>query len=185
MKIGYARVSTKDQNLDMQVDGLKDAGCEKIFEDRTSGLKIDRTGLAQCEAALREGDTLVVWKLDRLGRSVKHLVNFVNKLESDGIHFFSIKDQFDTSSPQGRFFFNVIASLSQMERDLIAERTKAGMKAAHKRGRYPGRKSTMTQSKIKTATESIKSGQTYKEVARNLGVSVPTLYRQVPVSTIE
>lgn len=185
MRIGYARVSTRDQNLQMQIDELEAAGCEKIFEDKSSGLKIDRSGLINCEAALRKGDTLVVWKLDRLGRSVKHLVNFVNKLESQGINFHSIKDQFDTSTPQGKFFFNVIASLSQMERDLIAERTKAGMKAAHKRGRYPGRKTSMSRSKIESAIKLIKSGQTYKEVAQNLGISTPTLYRHVPASEIK
>lgn len=182
MKIGYARVSTKDQNLSLQTEALENDGCEKIYEDRISGTIKNRKGLDSCIEALRSGDTFIVWKLDRLGRSVKHLVTFVNDLETKGIHFRSITDNIDTSSPSGKFFFHVMASLAQMERDLIVERTKAGLAAAKKMGRVGGRKRTMTDSKINAAKKLIESGLTYQEVALNLGVTLPTLYRWLPAS---
>lgn len=182
MRIGYARVSTKDQNLGMQIDALESDGCSKIYQDQISGTTKNRKGLDSCLDVLREGDTFIVWKLDRLGRSVKHLVTFVNDLESKGINFRSITDNIDTSTPSGKFFFHVMASLAQMERDLIAERTKAGLAAAKKMGRVGGRKRKMTESKIKAAKKLIESGQTYQEVALNLEVTLPTLYRWVPAS---
>ena len=119
MLVGYARVSTQDQNLDLQTQALNDAGCERIYEDKISGTRAEREGLTKALDHLRSGDTLVVWKLDRLGRSVKHLVDLVNNLHEKGIHFKSVTDNIDTSTPSGRFFFHVMASLAEMERDLI------------------------------------------------------------------
>lgn len=180
MLIGYARVSTTDQNLDLQVEALKKAGCQKIYEDRTSGSRAERPGLAKAMDALREGDTLVVWKLDRLGRSFKNLIDFVANLEKEKIHFHSLTDSIDTGSPSGRFFFHVMASLAQMERELIIERTKAGLDTARELGRIGGRKRAMTDSKLESAKKLLASGMPAKDVATNLGVSVPTLYRWLP-----
>jgi len=182
MLIGYARVSTADQNLALQYDALKQAGCERIFEDKVSGSHAERVGLNQAMDMLRKGDTFVVWKLDRLGRSVGKLVETVEKLEKRGIDFKSLTDSIDTSTPSGRFFFHVMASLAQMERELIAERTKAGLEAARLLGRKGGRKRKMSESKLESARKLLASGIPPKEVAKNLGISVPTLYRWVPAS---
>ena len=182
MLIGYARVSTADQNLALQYDALKAAGCERIFEDKVSGSRAERVGLNQAIDMLRKGDTLVVWKLDRLGRSVGKLVETVEKLEKQGIDFKSLTDSIDTSTPSGRFFFHVMASLAQMERELIAERTKAGLEAARLLGRKGGRKRKMSESKVESAKKLLASGVSPKDVAKNLGISVPTLYRWVPAS---
>ena len=158
MLIGYARVSTSDQNLLSQKDALEKAGCERIYEDEQSGTKDNRTGLSKALEMLRENDTLVVWKLDRLGRSVKSLIE--------------------------RFFFHVMASLAQMERELIVERTKAGLESAKKLGRVGGRKRVMTDSRIFSAKKLLKSGVLPKDVAKDLGVSLATLYRWIPVNTL-
>jgi DNA invertase Pin-like site-specific DNA recombinase len=183
MLVGYARVSTVDQNLDLQVSALKDVGCEKIYQDQISGTKTNRPGLDMALEVLRKNDTLVVWKLDRLGRTVKGLIDLVNQLHQKEIHFKSITDNVDTSTPAGRFFFHVMASLAQMERELIAERTKAGLAAAKAKGRVGGRKRKMTQSKIESAKQLLANGTLPKDVAQNLGISVPTLYRWVPASS--
>jgi DNA invertase Pin-like site-specific DNA recombinase len=182
MLIGYARVSTQDQNLELQRKALLDAGCEKIFDDKLSGSRSDRPGLAQALEFLRDGDTLVVWKLDRLGRSVKHLVDLVGELREQGIQFRSLTDSIDTATPSGRFFFHVMASLAEMERELTIERTKAGLEVARSLGRVGGRKRRMTDSKIESAKKLLASGVPPRDVAKNLGVSVPTLYRWVPAS---
>ena len=162
MRIGYARVSTRDQNLEMQLDALDKAGCKRIFTNKLSGAQVERPGLKGALSHLREADTLVVWKLDRLGRSVKGLVDLVNELEARKVHFQSITDGVDTKTPAGRFFFHVMASLAQMERELILERTRAGLEAARKL---------------------LASGTPPHEVAHSLGVSIPTLYRWVPASS--
>lgn len=180
MHIGYARVSTNDQNLELQKEALKEAGCQKIYEDQMSGLRAERPGLNQALDHLREGDTFVVWKLDRVGRNVKNLIDFVTKLEEHKVHFKSLTDQIDTSSSMGKFFFHIMASLAQMERELIVERTRAGLKAARQRGRIGGRKRRMTPSKIESAKQLLANGKPPKEVAENLGVSIPTLYRWIP-----
>jgi DNA invertase Pin-like site-specific DNA recombinase len=181
MLIGYARVSTTDQKLTLQKDALLKAGCEKIYEDELSGTKDNRPGLLKALEQLREGDTLIVWKLDRLGRSVKSLIELVSELHSKNIHFKSVTDSIDTSTPSGRFFFNVMASLAQMERELIVERTKAGLLAAKKQGRIGGRKRVMSDSKLVSAKKLLEAGALPRDVAKDLGVSLATLYRWIPV----
>jgi len=183
MLIGYARVSTLDQNLELQTEALNKAGCKKIFEDKISGSRTERPGLFKAQEALRDGDTLVVWKLDRLGRSVKHLVDLVSQLYKQGVQFKSLTDSIDTATPSGRFFFHVMASLAEMERELTIERTRAGLDVARQLGRKGGRKRQMTESKIKSAKKLLASGVLPRDVASNLGVSVPTLYRWIPASS--
>lgn len=183
MLIGYARVSTQDQNLELQREALTQAGCQKIFEDKISGAKIDRPGLSKALELLREADTLVVWKLDRLGRSVKQLVNLVSELHKQNIHFKSLTDAIDTGTPSGRFFFHVMASLAEMERELTIERTRAGLEIARQLGRKGGRKPKMTASKIVSAKKLLASGIPPRDVAKNLNISIPTLYRWVPASS--
>jgi DNA invertase Pin-like site-specific DNA recombinase len=183
MLIGYARVSTEDQNLELQLAALKKASCKRIFTDKVSGAKADRPGLRETLSHLRETDTLVVWKLDRLGRSVRGLVDLVNELQERHVHFKSLTDSIDTKTPAGRFFFHVMASLAQMERELIIERTHAGLEAAKRQGRVGGRKRRMTEGKVEAARKLLSSGTPPRDVAQSLGVSVPTLYRWVPAST--
>src|ERR1700733_3021037 len=183
LRIGYARVSTHDQNLEMQLDALKKTGCKRIFTDKLSGAQVERPGLKEALSQLREADTLVVWKLDRLGRSVKGLVDLVNELETQKVHFQSITDGVDTKTPAGRFFFHVMASLAQMERELILERTRAGLQAARRQGRVGGRKRRMTPGKVESARKLLRGGMAPREVAQNLGVSIPTLYRWLPASS--
>jgi DNA invertase Pin-like site-specific DNA recombinase len=180
MLIGYARVSTDEQNLQLQIDGLTAANCERIFTDKATGSNLDRPGLADALSHARAGDTLVVWKLDRLGRTVKGLVELVTTLESKQVNFCSITDKIDTSSTAGRFFFHIMASLSQMERELTLERTRAGLASARALGRVGGRKRRMTDSKIDAATKLLQTGKAPKDVAKILDVSVPTLYRWIP-----
>lgn len=182
MLIGYARVSTQEQNLDLQMEALAKAGCKKIFEDKISGSRSDRPGLAKALEMLREDDTLVVWKLDRLGRSVKQLVDLVGQLHKEGIQFKSLTDSIDTATPSGRFFFHVMASLAEMERELTIERTQAGLAIARQLGRTGGRKRRMTDSKIQSAKKLLATGVPPRDVAKNLGVSVPTLYRWIPAA---
>ena len=183
MLIGYARVSTEDQSLDLQLDALRQAGCKRVFTDKASATRAYRPGLSEARAQLREGDVLVVWKLDRLGRSVKGLVDLVGELAEEGVQFRSLTDGIDTTTPNGRFFFHMMASFAQMERELIAERTKAGLDAARKRGRLIGRKRSMTPGKIESAIRLLDGGMPPREVAKNLGVSIPTLYRWIPASS--
>jgi DNA invertase Pin-like site-specific DNA recombinase len=182
MLIGYARVSTDDQNLALQLAALKKAGCRRIFTDKLSGTRVERPGLGDALSHLRERDVLVVWKLDRLGRSVKGLVDLVTQLETRDVHFMSLTDGIDTKTPAGRFFFHVMASLAQMERELVVERTRAGLAAARKHGRVGGRKRRMTDGKVESARKLLSGGMPPRDVARNLGVSVPTLYRWLPAS---
>jgi DNA invertase Pin-like site-specific DNA recombinase len=183
VRIGYARVSTEDQSLDLQLDALRQAGCERVFMEKASAVKPHRPGLSEVRSHLREGDVLVVWKLDRLGRSVKGLVDLVSELAQQGVQFRSLTDGIDTTTHNGRFFFHMMASLAQMERERIAERTKAGLDAARKRGRMVGRKRRMTPSKIASAKQLLSGGMAPRDVAQNLGVSIPTLYRWVPASS--
>ncbi|HPB27764.1 MAG TPA: recombinase family protein [bacterium] len=182
MLIGYARVSTEDQHLILQQEALEKSGCERIFTDKMSGTRADRPGLKDALSHLRQGDTFVVWKLDRLGRSVKGLVDLVGDLEKLGVHFKSVTDSIDTSTPAGRFFFHVMASLAQMERELIVERTRAGLAAAKKQGRAGGRRRRMTETKVNAARKLLADGMSPRDVAQNLGVSIPTLYRWLPAA---
>jgi DNA invertase Pin-like site-specific DNA recombinase len=182
MRIGYARVSSNDQNLDLQIDELNKAGYSKIFSDKISGVNKKRPGLDEAISHLRKKDTFIIWKLDRLGRNLKGLIEFTGQLEKQGIHFKSLTDGIDTTTPAGRFFFHVMASLAQMERELLIERTKAGLDAARKRGRVGGRKRSMTPGKVEAAKKLLDQGMPPKDVAQNLGVSIPTLYRWCPAS---
>lgn len=164
------------------MDVLKNAGCNRVFTDKSSGSRTTRLGLDEALSHVREGDTLAVWKLDRLGRSVKGLIELVADLEQRQVHFKSLTDGVDTKTPAGRFFFHVMASLAQMERELIAEGTQAGLAAARKLGRVGGRKRRMTDSKVVAARNLLNAGTSPKDVARDLGVSVPTLHRWLPAS---
>lgn len=177
MLVGYARVSTDDQNLDLQTDALNSVGCSQLFTDQVSGAAMDKAGLTKALAYLREGDTLVVWKLDRLGRTVKGLVELVDLLKARGIQFRSVTDGIDTSTPAGRFFFHMMAALAEMERDLIRERTNAGLAAARARGRLGGRKPKLDASKLESAQTLLAAKVEVGVVAKNLGVSRTTLYR--------
>ena len=163
MLIGYARVSTQDQNLDLQTEALTKAGCARIFDDKISGNRADRPGLSKALEIARAGDTVVVWKLDRLGRSVKQLVNLIGELHAREIQFKSLTDSIDTGTPAGRFFFHVMASLAEMERELTIERTRAGLVAARARGRQGGRKRLMTPSKVEAARKLLAAGTRSEE----------------------
>ena len=183
--IGYARVSTEDQNLELQLDALKAAGCYQVCTDQLSGAAKVRPGLEDAFKYLRPGDTLVVWKLDRLGRTVKGLVDLVEELRAKGIQFKSLTDGIDTSTASGRFFFHVMSAMAEMERELIKERTKAGLAAAKARGRTGGRKTVMDASKIAAAKALLEAGTPATEVAKNLGVGRATLYRAIkPASSL-
>lgn len=184
MLIGYARVSTDDQNLDLQLDALKKAGCAQLFTDQVSGAAAVKTGLEAALAYLRESDTLVVWKLDRLGRTVKGLVELADLLNSRGIQFRSLTDGIDTSTAAGRFFFHMMAALAEMERDLIRERTTAGLAAARARGRKGGRKPKLDDAKLDAARKLLEAGTPAVDVAKTLGVGRATLYRHLGVPSL-
>ena len=178
MQIGYARVSTEDQNLDLQNDALKQAGCDKIIEEKASGAKTDRAGLDEALSFLRKGDTLVVWKLDRLGRSLQHLIQVVNQLREKGIYFRSIQESLDTSSSGGKLIFHIFGALAEFERDVIRDRTMAGLAAARARGRVGGRPKIMTDKKVRLAKTLLADHtNTIDYVCETLGVSRATLYR--------
>ncbi|MDA8253208.1 MAG: recombinase family protein [Rhodospirillales bacterium] len=176
-RIGYARVSTSDQDLALQRDALGAAECERVFEDRASGARADRPGLAQALAYARSGDVLVVWKLDRLGRSMSHLIDTVRDLDGRGIGLRSLTEQIDTTTPGGRLIFHVFGALGQFERDLIRERTRAGLKAAEARGRRGGRKPVVTEEKLRRARELIARGLTAREAAARIKVGKTALYK--------
>jgi DNA invertase Pin-like site-specific DNA recombinase len=191
MKIGYARVSTKEQHVDLQIDALKKEGCEKIYTEVISGTKSDRPQLLEMTTHLRKGDVVVVWKLDRLGRSLKHLVELVNRFIQEDIGLKSLHDHIDTTTPQGRLIFNIFASLAEFERDLIQERTKAGLAAARARGRMGGKPKGLSKKaeSIACAAETLyKEGKlTVNQIIEQLGISKATLYnylrhRQVTIS---
>lgn len=148
MRVGYARVSTADQKLDLQMDALKAAGCEQIYSDVASGAKEDRPELAQAIAFLRKGDTLVCWKLDRAARTLSHLVKVISDLNARGIHFISLNESIDTSSAAGKLIFHIFGSLAEFERELIRERTKAGLVAARARGKVGGRPKRLSDAQI-------------------------------------
>ncbi len=180
MLIGYARVSTLDQTLALQQDALREAGCERIFTDTASGARTDRPGLAGALSQLRRGDTLVVWRLDRLGRSLAHLIETMRQLEEQGIHFKSLQEQLDTATSGGKLVFHVFGALAEFERDLIRERTKAGLDAARSRGRRGGRPRRMTPKKIELMrTLAGDKRISVTEICQTLSISRKTFYRYV------
>ena len=180
MKIGYARVSTKEQSLSMQVDALKKTGCDQIHEEVASGAKTSRPVLEEIMRNLREGDILVIWKLDRLGRNLAHLIHLTTTLIEKKVGLISLNDPIDTSTAQGRMVFGIFASLAEFERELIRERTQAGLKSARARGRKGGRPKGMTQAAIEKATiaEALYNNGSIpvKKIAEQLGISKTTLY---------
>lgn len=181
MKIGYARVSTKDQSLNLQIDALKKAGCKKIYSEHISGAKSDRPKLQEMITHLREGDSVVVWKLDRLGRSLRDLVNLVSQFQESGIGFLSLQDYIDTTTPTGKLTFHIFAALAEFERDIISSRTKAGLEAARARGRKGGRPkglSKKAQDKARLAESLyVEKERSISEICNHLDISKPTLYR--------
>ncbi|PAV01450.1 DNA-invertase [Arsenophonus sp. ENCA] len=180
-KIGYMRVSKNDQNTDLQRKSLICTNYAQIFEDKISGKTDQRPGLKRALNALKSGDTLVVWKLDRLGRSIKHLITLISKLEDEGIHFHSLTDAIDTSTSAGRFFFHVMSALAQMERKLIVERTKAGLAAARSRGRIGGRPQSLSFAQQQEAQKLLANGRSRKQLALLYGVSLTSIYKYCPV----
>jgi len=180
MKIGYARVSTKDQIFDRQLDALKNYGCKKIFKEAVSGAKAERKELNKMLDNIRTGDTVVVHKLDRLGRTLKHLVHLVSLFDEKGIGFVSLNDPVDTTTAQGRLVFNIFCSLAEFERELISERTKSGLAAAKSRGRLGGRPKGLSDEAKATAkmAASLYESQNYsiKEICDNLKISSSTFY---------
>ena len=179
-RIGYARVSTDDQNLDLQRDALALVGCDAIYEETISGRSASRPELEHCLKALRGGDTLVVWRLDRLGRSLPDLVGIVGRLELEGVGFESITERVETSSAAGKLIFHVFAALAEFERNLIRERTKAGLEAARVRGRKGGRKPALKEAQVREIKALLKDPEIQVgTVAKRYGVSRTTLYRYV------
>jgi DNA invertase Pin-like site-specific DNA recombinase len=180
MQVGYGRVSSSEQRLDLQVDALTKAGCEKIFTDSISGARSDRPGLRDALNCCRRGDVLVVWRLDRLGRSLPDLLSIVKRLDDEGVGFLSLTESISTNSPGGKLAFHLFGSLAEFERALIRDRTMAGLEAARQRGRVGGRPRSMTADKIQAAKKLLSDGTPPRDVANIIGVSVPTLYRHVP-----
>lgn len=181
-RIGYARVSTVDQYLDLQRDALQQAGCRVIYEEAVSSKSSARPELAQCLKALRAGDILVVWRLDRLGRNLRDLVKIVADLEQHGVHFESLTEQIETSSAAGKLVFHVFAALAEFERGLIRERTHAGLAAARARGRAGGRKPKLDERQVREIKALLRDPDIrVADVARRYGVSRTTLYNRVGV----
>ena len=180
MLIGYARVSTNFQNLDLQKDALKEAGCEKIIVDEASGAKSERPGLKMVLEILREGDTLVIWRLDRLGRSIFHLIELVNNLKQKKIELKSLHESIDTNSPTGTLIFHMFGALAEFERNLTKERTKAGLASARARGRMGGRPKSLDNSKRKAAIQLYRDDQyTAQQVCDIMHISRSTLYNYI------
>lgn len=182
MQIGYVRVSTSEQNTDLQREALQRSGCEQIFEEKMSGTIANRPALKKLLRTLKEGDTLVVWKLDRLGRSMRNLVLLVDELRQRGVHFRSLTDSIDTSSPMGRFIFHIMSALAEMERELIVERTLAGLAAARAKGRIGGRRPKLTPEQWAQAGRLIAAGESRQRVAIIYDVGISTLYKKFPAS---
>ena len=180
-KIGYARVSTAGQNLEPQTDALKEAGCKKIFSDRgVSGAKAERPELDKALEHIRQKDTLVIWKLDRLGRSLSDLLSIVEDLKERGANFASIQDGFDTSTASGKMVFSVISAMAEYERNLIRERTMAGLTAARARGRMGGRPKQLNEGQVRVAIALAEAGKlTIREICEQVDCSRSTYYRQV------
>lgn len=176
-RIGYGRVSTADQNADSQRDALSKAGVDQIFLDTFTGTKSSRPQLDRMKEQLRSGDTIVITRLDRLGRSTKDLLNLVSDLKEQGVNLEVIEQNINTSTPEGKLFFTLVASFAEFEREIMRARTIDGLASARARGRVGGRKPAMTQAKINTARQMYAEGKFVKEIAEVLGVSRPTIYR--------
>ena len=177
MLIGYARVSTDDQNLDLQRDALQAVGCERVFEDMVSGARADRTGLVTLMSMLRAGDTVVIWRLDRLGRSLKNLIELVERLESAKVGLRSLQENIDTTSSGGKLVFHLFGALAEFERNLIRERTQAGLVAARARGRMGGRPRRLDPVKLALAVKLHRErNHTVEEICKMMGISKSTLY---------
>jgi len=189
MMIGYARVSTQDQNLDLQLDALKKAGCEKIYQEQLSASIEERPKLSEMVSNLRKGDTVVVWKLDRLARSLKHLLTLVSDFKIAGIGFLSLQDQINTTTAQGRLIFNMFASLSEFEREIIKERTLAGRAAARNRGRVGGRKKGLTkEAKVKAAAVKhlyLDEKKSINEICEAVSISRATVYHYLDYLNVD
>ncbi|MFQ3251682.1 MAG: DNA invertase Pin-like site-specific DNA recombinase [Glaciecola sp.] len=189
MKIGYCRISTKEQNFNLQEDALQKEGCEKIYYDVVSGAKAKRKGLDEMLSHLRDGDIVVVYKIDRLGRSLRHLVELINTLSESGIGLKSLNDPVDTTSAQGRLVTNIFASIAEFERELIQERTKSGLAAARARGRLGGRKSGLSKSAISkaivAATLYTEGELSVKEITEHLRISKSTLYKYLRYRNVD
>ena len=180
MLIGYARVSTADQNLDLQTDALKKASCEKLYCDKISGVKADRPGLTQALEVARAGDALVIWRLDRLGRSIKDLIQISETLKARSIALKSLQEGIDTTTSTGQLMFNLLAVLAEFEKNLINERSKAGLAAARSRGKLGGRPKSLTQSQQKLAVKLYHEREhSIAEICKMMNISKPTLYSYV------
>src|SRR5579859_4324743 len=179
-QVGYARVSTGEQTLNLQLDALSAAGCDRVFQDTASGAKAERPGLGKALDFLRPGDTLVVWRLDRLGRSLQHLIQTLIALDERGVGFKSLTESIDTTTPGGKLIFHIFGALAEFERDLIRQRTLAGLSAARARGRTGGRPTSMTPTKLALARQLYDSREhSLAEIARTLGVSRASIYRHL------
>ena len=178
MLIGYARVSTIDQNFDLQIDALKKVGCKEIFKDAVSGSENNKTALDEALKYLRDGDTLVVWRLDRLGRSLKKLIEFTNVLQEKNIGFKSLEESIDTTTSTGKFFFHITGAFAELEHNLIRERTLAGLKAARARGRVGGRPKAIDPETFKIALKLYNDKSIYvSSICNKLGIAKRTFYR--------
>ncbi|WFU00675.1 recombinase family protein [Rhizobium sp. CB3171] len=179
-RIGYARVSTVDQHLDLQRNALRGAGCSRIFEDHgVSGARDRRCGLSSMLRALRKGDVVVVWRLDRLGRSIRHLISVVENLTRRGIEFLSLTENIDTSSAGGKLIFHILAALAEFEKSLIRERTIAGIEAAKARGKRPGRRPALTEAQCVEIRTAVNAGTSVQDVARRYHVHPRTVLRGI------
>lgn len=186
MKVGYARVSTNDQDLALQLDALQQADCQKIFRDKASGVKAARPGLQEAIDYLREGDMLVVWRLDRLGRSLKHLIETVTDLEERGIGFLSLQESMDTTTSGGKLIFHIFGALAEFERNLIRERTQAGLEAARVRGRKGGRPKALDKKRTALACQLYNDKRhSVKEICEILRISKSTLYKYLKDHPLE
>jgi len=179
MKIGYARVSTRDQNLDLQIDGLQRSGCDQIFSEKVSAVK-ERPELEKMMTMIRKGDIVIVWKLDRLGRSLRHLINLIAEFNAKGVQFISINDNIDTTTIHGRLIFNIFASFAEFERELISERTKAGLASARAKGRIGGRKRGLSRESIVKAYATLhltQQNMPITDIRKQLNIGKSTYYR--------
>lgn len=177
MKIGYARVSTADQTLEPQTDILSEVGCKKLFTDVASGVRTERPGLEKALSFCRKGDMLVVWKLDRMGRSMSHLIEMIQKLEQNGVGFQSLTEKIDTTTAGGRLIFHLFGALAEFERDLIRERVQAGLKSARARGRKGGRPPISKETKAMAQALIADKSLSIKQICERLGIARSTLYK--------